>query len=216
MKMNSDFKKPGEGMINEDEIVDKFVVPFYVNGLEKIVTTDFKLMRQIIEDFTQEIAQVLFDTKNWRHQTAACLFCGIKGWVNFEERAVALLSKETFHYVEQAATFSLACFSTERGALAIDNYLEKVRPITGNAELCNHLDWAVPALTWIDREINSNYARKYRLALDKRQEYWDECNNRVLATLKMQNHTEEICSKKVSLIDDYFGRMKYCKKFGRK
>ena len=121
--------------------------------------------RRFFADFRRCAAEVepatvtaLLRETNWRPRLVGGWFAGLRGWREFTDELGGLLLETRFCFACQGYCVALACFADESSARHLRRYLDEWLP---RVDRFYDQHWALPALSWIDRQSGTDHASRY-------------------------------------------------------
>lgn len=127
-----------------------------------------KIVKPALVKVDDSIIEELISYHNWRHRTVGYWFAGIKRRSQYTEEISKSLGG-CFH--QMATCFALVRFNNYASIYYLSQYLEEFITCEKNLkdEHWNniHWNWAIQALTYLDRQQGDFYFKKYNLAKNK-------------------------------------------------
>jgi Family of unknown function (DUF6000) len=156
---------------NLPELYECWVLPLYMQLLHgnfrgRLLAEELSPERtQMISDFRRCLAEVdpavvtmLIHQPEWRARLTGAWYAGLRGWRQFGEELGALLVESRMCYACQGYCAALACYADDVSAAYLRQYLDAWLP---KVDKYYDQHWALPALVWIDRRLDTNYAARY-------------------------------------------------------
>jgi hypothetical protein len=152
-----------------DEFILEWVKPYYMQILRgNFVHTegpkreDFQQrVKHALSTIDAPVIERLLTADGWREQITGSWFCGLKGWKHFEDQIGEALIASEVAFAGQGFCFALACFSDDKSARYLMQYLDTYLPQT---DRYYDQSWAMPALMWIDAQRATEYSVRYLVA----------------------------------------------------
>lgn len=144
---------------------NRYVRPLYLKllhgnflSLQGDDKKDFiNLANDALQLLDEKIIQELLSS-GWREQLVASWLSGLKRYRQFSDVIGELLAASKNAYAGQGFAFALACFSDNKSAQWVENYLQIYLP---QMTLFYDQYWAMAALMWIDRGAKTNRADQF-------------------------------------------------------
>lgn len=153
------------------EIYSRWVNPLYLRFLhgnfrgyllaeelsderEQLVST----FRRCLSEVDPEVVAKLLRQTEWRARLTGSWYAGLRGWRQFTDELGQLLVESRMRFACQGYCAALACFADEASAGYLCRYLNVWLP---QVDKFYDQHWALPALVWIDRRLNTEYSAKY-------------------------------------------------------
>ncbi len=167
-------------MDNLPELYERWVHPLYMRLLHgnfrgRLLAEELSDEReQMISDFRRCLAEVdasvvstLIHQPEWRARLAGSWYAGLRGWRQFTDELGALLVESRMCFACQGYCAALACYADKASAEYLRRYLDVWLP-----QVDKYYDqhWALPALVWVDKRLETQYAAGYLLPGD----LWDQ------------------------------------------
>ncbi len=124
-----------------------------------------KIVKPALANVNNSIIEELISYPNWRHQAVGCWFTGIKKRSQYIEEISKFLGG---NFRQMATCFALVRFNNDLSVYYLSQYLEKFIACEKNFKDKHwnniHWNWAIQALTYLDRQQGDFYFQKYHLA----------------------------------------------------
>ena len=153
------------------ELYERWVNPLYLRLLHGnfrgyLLAEELSDKReQIIVDFRRCLTEVdptivttLIRQPEWRARLTGSWYAGMRGWRQFTDELGVLLLESRVCYAGQGYCAALACFADDASAGCLQQYLNAWLP---QVDKFYDQHWALPALVWVDRRLESRYAARY-------------------------------------------------------
>lgn len=159
----------------EEDFIEKWVVPFYMNGFSDLTEGSEKNFVEMYSQINGEIVSKLLGDFNWRTRIVGAYFSALKELVEFEDEIGKHLLKSEVCYAGSGYCLALASFRTEKSIGFLKKYLDYYLT---RKDLSFDQNDALSALFWIDEKEAENYkslwkdftADKSNLNLEKSKE----------------------------------------------
>lgn len=114
--------------------------------------------RRCLSEVDPAIVTTLLRQGEWRARLAGGWYAGLRGWRQFAEELGAMLVESRVCFACQGYCAALACYADTTSAEYLRRYLDTWLP-----QLDKYYDqhWAVPALVWVDKRLETRYAAEY-------------------------------------------------------
>lgn len=158
-------------MHNLPELYERWVHPLYLRLLHGnfrhylLAEEPSDEREQMISDFRCCLAEVdpsvvttLIRQPEWRARLAGGWYAGLRGWQQYREELGALLVESRVCFACQGYCAALACYADQTSAEFLRQYLDTWLP-----QVDKYYDqhWALPALVWVDKRLDTRYATGY-------------------------------------------------------
>lgn len=151
-----DIEVPENQVELDEDFIEKWVVPFYMNGLTDLNQQTITNFKNIKEEITPLIVSQLLGEFGWRERIIGAYFSAIKNYSQFEEIIGNHLLKSEVCYAGGGYCLALACFNTDKSIEYLKRYLDYY--LTRNDLWFDQSD-ALSALYYLDKESAEHYTK---------------------------------------------------------
>jgi hypothetical protein len=171
----------GATVDNLPELYERWVHPLYMRLLhgnfrryllaEELSDERAQLIadcRRRLREVDQAIVKTLIRQPEWRARLVGGWYAGLRGWRQFRDELGALLVESRVCFACQGYCAALACYADDASAEHLRRYLDVWLP---QVEKYYDQHWALPALVWIDKRLETQHAAEYLEPGGR----WDQC-----------------------------------------
>ena len=175
-----DIELPRNDQDFTEEFVDKWVVPFYMNGLSNSDDTTIKVFADTAKEIDKDIVLKLLGDFDWRTRITGAFFSAINNYQEFEDIIGRHLLKSEVCYAGSGYCLALATFGTDIAKKYLGTYLDYY---LDRKDLWFDQADAFCALEYLDKNLaskligkwNSFVAEKEYWSLEKSRTHFSQC-----------------------------------------